>query len=308
MEPLTIALGIALLGGGAYVMASKKETKAPVMTPERKIVYDTAMAQVKEPEKLRALADAFEKEGLLAEAEMLRKRAGLRELPADVKEDRKDAFRRGMSSLDPAAVLNLANAFDKEGATGAADALRKYAATLQAGGKPAGQGLPIPGNAIPSIPGMPAPPQNIPVIPGTLPGGVSIPGLLGSLGSLGIPPAPNVGLPLDPSLPLNMKNPFPDLGPDTDPNANPNASANTNPGGPGPRIAEAEALWRAAGLPVAPAAGGSAIPVIPGTPGSGLAGSGLGNAYPGPIPPAPPLSPEAQKVLTDSLDIWAPKA
>jgi hypothetical protein len=100
------------------------------MTPERKKVYETALESLKDPEKLRSLADAFDKEGLKDEAIMLRKRAALRELPASSKEARKAAFRKGMSSSDPKAVRVLATAFHKQGATGAAQALKKYAEGL----------------------------------------------------------------------------------------------------------------------------------------------------------------------------------
>jgi hypothetical protein len=101
------------------------------MTPERKQIFETALRTLKDPEKLRILADAYEKEGLKPEAEMLRKRALLREMPADVRARRQQAFGAAMRSKDPAKVEAVATAFQREGATGAAANLRKYAAGLR---------------------------------------------------------------------------------------------------------------------------------------------------------------------------------
>lgn len=101
------------------------------MTAERKILLDTLINTPQTPATLKTMADAFEKQGLKPQAEMLRKRAALRELPDDVKERRKQVFRDAMASQDPAAVLKVAAAFDKEGYTGNAAALRTYAAGLK---------------------------------------------------------------------------------------------------------------------------------------------------------------------------------
>lgn len=121
-----LPLAVVGLAGGAWWM--KKHRRG--MTPERQIVYETALLSLKDPVKLRALAAAFEKEGMKDQAALLLKRATLRELPADVKAARREAFRKGMAATDPAAVNALAEAFYKEGATGAAESLRKYAVAL----------------------------------------------------------------------------------------------------------------------------------------------------------------------------------
>jgi len=124
---IIVPLGIGALAGLAWWRSKRKPHG---MTPERKKIYETALESLKEPDKLRSLADAFDKEGLKDEAIMLRKRAALRELPPASKEARKAAFRKGMSSSDPKAVHALAVAFHKQGATGAAQALKKYAEGL----------------------------------------------------------------------------------------------------------------------------------------------------------------------------------
>jgi len=131
-----IPILIMMLGGGA-VVGAKKHIDKKKLTPQRKMIYETAMKSVKEPEKLRELASAFREVGLNNHASMLEKRAKLRALPPDVKAARKAAFQTAMTSTDPKKVIELANAFEKEGATGASEALREYAKTLQQTGRAA---------------------------------------------------------------------------------------------------------------------------------------------------------------------------
>lgn len=107
------------------------------LTPERQKTYEAALATMKDPEALRTLADAFQKEGLVPQAEMLRKRAALRELPPEVKEQRREALRKGLKSTDVEGIKKLAAAFSKEGASGAADSLLQYAKGLTATAKKA---------------------------------------------------------------------------------------------------------------------------------------------------------------------------
>jgi len=133
MGPALPLILLGLVAGGYY--AKTQADKVPPkgeLTPERQVIFETALNEVKEPVKLRALAKAFREQGLTKEADILEKRAALRDLPADVKEARRDAYRKGMESRDPIAIDNLAAAFDKEGATGAAAALRKQAEAVRA--------------------------------------------------------------------------------------------------------------------------------------------------------------------------------
>lgn len=122
-------LGMASLAG----YRAHKRQKRQALTPERKRIYEAALQTLKDPEKLRRLADEFETQGLKAQAELLRKRASIRELPEDLKKARRDAFKAAMRSKNQPAVLKLAEAYDAEGATGAAAALRTYAAGLSDG-------------------------------------------------------------------------------------------------------------------------------------------------------------------------------
>jgi hypothetical protein len=127
MIPL-IPVAVIGLGVTAAYKVYKKRNQG--MTPERRKVYESALNTLKDPEKLRVLGAAFKREGLTEEATMLNKRAKLRELPPDVKAGRRDAFKKGMTLKNPINIEKLAVTFEKEGATGAAAALRKYAGGL----------------------------------------------------------------------------------------------------------------------------------------------------------------------------------
>jgi hypothetical protein len=130
MLQLLLPVAVAILVGSAYIMAKKP---APgVMTPDRQSILDTALTSKDiDSDKLRALAKVFADNGLPLQAELLEKRAKLRELPSDVKEARKAAFRAAMESTNPAGIRVVADAFDAEGATGAAAALRTRAFDLE---------------------------------------------------------------------------------------------------------------------------------------------------------------------------------
>lgn len=101
-----------------------------VLTPERQMIFETAIKEVKDPDKLRTLSQAFREQGLPGQADMLEKRANLRAMPEATKTARREVYRRAMKSTDGNAIRNLANAYEREGATGAAESLREYAASL----------------------------------------------------------------------------------------------------------------------------------------------------------------------------------
>lgn len=118
------------IGGGGWLIS--KMTKKKGMTPDRDKIYQEAMKNVRDGDKLRALAIVYDKEGLTNEADMLRKRAALREQPEEAKKARREAFKKTMSSTDHDGIIKVAEEFEKVGATGAAEALRTYAGTLKA--------------------------------------------------------------------------------------------------------------------------------------------------------------------------------
>lgn len=121
-----------LIGGLAVTAAVKVHKRADAMTPERQKLFDAAIQSLPDPDKLRQLAGAFAEQGLHKQADLLNKRAALRELPKETQEARKGVFRKAMSLLDPAKVEQAATVFHGEGCIGAASCLNLYAQGLRA--------------------------------------------------------------------------------------------------------------------------------------------------------------------------------
>lgn len=126
MGPLIPVVALAVGGGLAYKRAKAKKG----MTPERQKIFQSALKNVTDPVKLENLAKQYDKEGLRAYGDELRKRAKLRAMPPEQQKARDTAFRKALSSTDPAAVQRVARAFHKEGAYGAAKHLNDYAKGL----------------------------------------------------------------------------------------------------------------------------------------------------------------------------------
>ena len=129
--PFAVPLGLALLTGVAWGAKKHYDKNKGVLTPDRQVIFETALNDVKDVTKLRALAKAFREQGLDNEATILEKRAALRELAPEIKEQRREVFKKALSSKDPVAVEAVAKAFEDEGATGAAQRLREYAQALR---------------------------------------------------------------------------------------------------------------------------------------------------------------------------------
>lgn len=125
---IPVVIGFVVLGTTGYAVRRSRRPKG--MTAERRQVYDFAMSEVMDPVKILEMADAFQKEGLREEAKLLRKRAELRSLPADIKKKRRKLVKELLKSTDKQKVLAMADVFDGELCTGVADQLRQYAAGL----------------------------------------------------------------------------------------------------------------------------------------------------------------------------------
>lgn len=128
---IPIALGVGTLY--AWHRASKRQK----MTPERKKAFEDAIKTTVAPEqveahvqKLGTLADAFEKEGLRAEAGEIRKRIKVIQLSPEKKAEYKQAYKKGLSASDPESVKKLASALHEKGFYGSAKNLRDYAEGL----------------------------------------------------------------------------------------------------------------------------------------------------------------------------------
>ena len=135
--------GIGALVGAALANVSPPSRKGE-MTPERQSLYNAAMNSTSSPAELRELAESFESEGLKAEAEMLRKRAELRELPKEVRDQRRQAYRQMVCSDDVDAISEMATAFATEGALGSATGLRQHAADVRAAHEAGKSAKPMP--------------------------------------------------------------------------------------------------------------------------------------------------------------------
>jgi len=122
-----VPLLVAGAAGLAYWQVKKRNKK---MSPTQRKIYDAAMKSPTPPDKLRTLADAFEKEGFHKEANNLRKRAVMQEVPPQVKASRKSIFQKAMASKNIPAILSTATEFENQGYTANAAALKKRAAAL----------------------------------------------------------------------------------------------------------------------------------------------------------------------------------
>ena len=129
-----LPIGIAALTTGAF-FAKNARDRARTLTPEQqaehRVIYETAINECKDPDKLRKLAVAFERMGQKAEAKMLYLRADNAQAPIEVKNARTKIFRDAMSSKNVLAIQGVADAFESIGAPGAARELREYAKTVE---------------------------------------------------------------------------------------------------------------------------------------------------------------------------------
>jgi hypothetical protein len=124
-----IPLAVAAVAG-VSALAVHHRSKKKQLTPAREKIFNTAMNNLKEPEKLTKLSQAYQQQGLTEQATALAKRAKLRALPKDVKAARRAIFKKTLTLKNPAQVKKIASAFQGEGCTGAAEALNQYAAGL----------------------------------------------------------------------------------------------------------------------------------------------------------------------------------
>lgn len=113
------------------VWGLRKRRPPKGLTPERKKIFDAALLELKDSDKLRELSESFRKAGLKRESELLEKRAALRSLPVEQQKKRRAIFRKALKSRDKKAIMKVADAFRDEGATGAAATLRTYASGLE---------------------------------------------------------------------------------------------------------------------------------------------------------------------------------
>jgi hypothetical protein len=205
MGPLVpIVIGVV----AATAIKVSKDKQKPKLTPKRKMILETAMNSKLTPDQLKKLADAFDKEGLKVEADLLRKRIDLQTAPQDQKDKWAAAFKKAMASEKPEAINAVADAFEDKGATGAATTLRQRANDIKTGKV-----------AIAKAPDPPAPPPPMAVT------AVSSPPPATLTGS-------TVGSPADLTSSMNQGQPPPPPPPAGQPAAGPVALAAGGLGGP----------------------------------------------------------------------------
>jgi hypothetical protein len=145
MLPLLPIAGSAVAGlGYAIVKIRKAERLKGVMTPTRERIYHEALNSLRGPSDLRSLAVAFLSEGLHEQAELLKKRAAIKELPETTRLKRRQVLKAALGWRNPDNVNALAKAFDDVGANGAAALLRRYAAGLQPDADKNADTIPVP--------------------------------------------------------------------------------------------------------------------------------------------------------------------
>lgn len=129
MLQVAIPTVVIVLTGVAFL---RKKPPA-VMTDEQSKIYKAALSgALKDPVKLRSLAQAYAGAGFLPQAKLLNQRAALRELPKATQMKRRQVFKDALKSRNKKGVLQLADAYEKEGCTAAAARLREYASGLPA--------------------------------------------------------------------------------------------------------------------------------------------------------------------------------
>lgn len=134
--PIIPIAAVAVFGA----LLAAKPRGAPVVSKQveaqRRYIYNDAMtAKDMTPERLRKLAIQYQAQGMPAEADMLIRRAVLRETNAanpKLREARADALRKAFASTNVDAIRHMANVHQEMGALGAAAGLRELAAGLEA--------------------------------------------------------------------------------------------------------------------------------------------------------------------------------
>jgi len=116
-----IPAAVLALTGAAYLKLNAKR-----LNPDQERLYQAALVNLRDPAKLRQLAQAFDKEGFREQADMLYKRAHLKDLPKEIIKARNELFHKAMASRNLEIVRKVADAFEQEGATNAAAKLREH--------------------------------------------------------------------------------------------------------------------------------------------------------------------------------------
>jgi hypothetical protein len=137
---LPYIIGFGALSALAWRKAGEMHGEAKVLPPSIQYALGRLLDAKLPAEKYIKAAEKFEKHGLRAEGELLRKRAKLAALPKSEKMKITNAFGKAMASNKPEGIRAVADALEQMGAVGAATTLREQADKVQSA------------NSIPAVP------------------------------------------------------------------------------------------------------------------------------------------------------------
>jgi len=124
MVPVVLA-GLGLLSIGYYANKRGVFNFGAEDELDNVAVYQQALSQLKNPDELREIGHYLLEKGDRFHGEILIKRAELPLLPKALRAVRRQAFCKVRKSDDCALILKAADAFEREGHTGAAAILRQ---------------------------------------------------------------------------------------------------------------------------------------------------------------------------------------
>lgn len=128
-----VMIGILAVSG----IKTYRKKKAWTPAHEKVFIYHMTECAMKDgtpitANDLRTLAAGYEERGFDAKAKLLRKRAKLRELPEEVKQERLRIFRNVCCSTDPDKIEKMIAVYEEEGCMGTVATLKKYVQGLRA--------------------------------------------------------------------------------------------------------------------------------------------------------------------------------
>lgn len=118
---------------GALVLSARKQhvSKHGIMTAERQEMFNSAMENLADAEKLRKLAKVFDEHGLKVQGNLLRRRATWRSRKTELRDQHDTIFEKAMASTNVPGILKVAASFEAMTATHRAQMLRDHAQRLQ---------------------------------------------------------------------------------------------------------------------------------------------------------------------------------
>lgn len=137
-----IPIAIAALAGAAIIVKRRRDAQSSEqgqMTPARQVVYEQAM-QSDDPIAVAQAAQAFQAQGLPAQAAALQAKAKIAAVPKNLQDARLEVLKAALNSKDKAQVKTIARSFHGEGYAESGMILDRYAESLPETGAPETEG------------------------------------------------------------------------------------------------------------------------------------------------------------------------